>query len=332
MKKMIFVLTVLLLVAPAMAGLTISCNQKGSYGQGNAAVEISYVATADANIPRGLGLEVTVDSGVTVTGVESASADYWVYPGSIVIDTNDPPSVADYGTPIASGQGTSSVIIEMGSLHYPTGNDSPNAPDLAGTLITLNLSGTDCNVSISGNGTRGNVVDYDAAEMVVGEDIIYGGPCYIAGTCFHDDGSNAYKYWLGGSNMPAPLPAAPWERPVCWCYPRQCRGDINGQPISPGVQMWVSLADLTFFRTALNKMYNQPATWPTGGECADLDHAMIAPTVPIPVSLADLTILRLYLNKMDIPWNTVVKCCDSDTDCVADGVKYNFWTGSTTTP
>ena len=310
MKKMIFVLTALLLAAPAMAGLTISCSQKGEYGQGYAAVEISYVATADANIPRGLGLEVTVDSGVTITGVESGSEDpnYWVYPGSIIIDTNDPPSVADDGTPLAEGQGTSSVILEMGSLHWPTGSNDVNSPPLAGMLLILELSGTDCNVAITGNGTRGNVVDYAAAELEEGEDLTYTG-CYIAGTCLFDDASVEYNNWLYH------------DRPVCWCYPRQCRGDADGAKLGPPV--WVTLDDLNILRGAINQM--EPLD--PGDICADFDHVKLGP--PVWVTLNDLNILRLYINKMDMPANTVVKCCDSDEDCVADDVTYSFWTGPT---
>ena len=229
MKKMIFVLTALLLAAPAMAGLTISCSQDADVNE----VAINYVATADVNIPRGLGLEVTIDSGVTVTGVEAGTEDpnYWVYPGSIIIDTNDPPSVADDGTPLASGQGTSTVILEMGSLHWPTAANSVNAPPQSGRLLVLKLSGTDCNVSIAGNGTRGNVVDYAAAELVEGEDLTYTG-CHLTGDCFpsaHPD----YAEWVSVG------------KPSWWCYPRHCHGDADGlqETIGRG-QFWVGFNDL----------------------------------------------------------------------------------------
>ncbi|MBN1795765.1 MAG: hypothetical protein JW804_03755 [Sedimentisphaerales bacterium] len=313
MKKMTFVLTALLLSFPAMANLNISCKEY-SYGSGFHIVEIDYIVTEDSNLPRGFGLEVTVDSGATITSVDSTNPDYWVYPGSIVIDTNDPPSVADYGTPIANGLGTGNVILEMGSLHYPTGPDSPNAPNFSDMLIRLQLSGGDCNVTVSGNAERGNVVNYDAKEA----ETVYGAPCFIEqDECLVDDGGIEYDNWvfLG--------------RPDCWCYPRQCRGDADGSPIAPGLALWVKLSDLIILRGAINKFVTDP-TWPDGGECADLNHTMVAPTVPIPVSLADLNIIRMYLSKMDIPWNTVVKCCDSNEDCVPDGVIYNFWTGPTT--
>ena len=271
MKKMIFVLTALLLAAPAMAGLTISCSQDADVNE----VAINYVATADVNIPRGLGLEVTIDSGVTVTGVEAGTEDpnYWVYPGSIIIDTNDPPSVADDGTPLASGQGTSTVILEMGSLHWPTAANSVNAPPQSGRLLVLKLSGTDCNVSIAGNGTRGNVVDYAAAELVEGEDLTYTG-CHLTGDCFPSDDPH-YSDWVS------------LGKPDCWCGSgRQCHGDADGASEGKG-NYWVSLNDLAILKGAWEDNF-------TPGEpdiCADFDHATEGKG-NYRVSLNDLAILK----------------------------------------
>jgi hypothetical protein len=270
MKKMIFVLTALLLAAPVMANVTISCAQKGEACQGYAAVDISYAATEDSNLPRGFGLNVSVDSGVTVTGVEagSANADYWVYPGSIVIDTNDPAHVDDYGSPVVGSLPASSVIIEMGSLHYPTEPNGPNSPDMNGLLITLELSGTDCNVTVSGNATRGKVVNYAADEA----DTVYGSSCYIAGPpCWTGVGAE----WTAWDNV---------DRPCCWCssiQPRQCHGDADGKALGKG-NYWVSSEDLNVFVAALNKNYAQiqgqvynhsgPPPYTTDLICADYDH------------------------------------------------------------
>jgi hypothetical protein len=286
MKKMIFVLTALLLVAPAMANVTISCSQKGNAGQGYAAVDISYVATEDSNLPRGLGLGVSVDSGVTITGIESGSesSDYWVYPGSIVIDTNDPAHVDDYGSAVVGSLPASSVIIEMGSLHSPTEPNGPNSPALSGLLLTLELSGTDCNVAVSGNATRGKVVNYAADEA----DTVYNSPCYIGPPCWTGAGA-AWTEWdyVG--------------RPVCWCSsvnPRQCHGDVDNEAQGKS-NYWVSTNDLGVLKLA----WNRPNNPTVGGEpniCADFDREPQGKS-NYRVSTNDLNILKKWWNKIDEP-------------------------------
>jgi hypothetical protein len=63
-------------------------------------------------------------------------------------------------------------------------------------------------------------------------------------------------------------------RPKCWCYAKQCRGDINGTIEGP---FWVGNADKTLFMTYYN-LFPDPApdppiTLPAAGACADLNHA-----------------------------------------------------------
>jgi hypothetical protein len=298
MKKMFFVLTALLLTVPALANVTISCAQYGLYGQGKKAVVISYVATEDTNLPRGFGLNVSVSGGVTITSVAYTNPKYWVYPGSIVIDTNDPPEVVSQGTPVASGLGTSNVILEMGSLHYPTGPTGPNSPALSAVLIRLNLSGTGCTVTVSGNGTRGNVVNYAAEEAVV----VYGPPCVMADECLKNTAPE-YAVWTN----------ATYDNPVCWCFKRQCRGDGDGLAQGP---LWVSTNDLALLRLAIGK-----PVLPVGGICSDYDHAAQG---PLRVSTNDLTILRSWIGK------PVVTCCDTVVpagNCVLEPAdKWRFWT------
>ena len=289
MKKMIFVLTALLLATPAMANVTISCSQQGDPGQGYELVEISYVATEDSNLPRGFGLEVVVDSGVTITGVESSNTDYWVYPGSIVIDTNDPPEVVNEGTPIASGQGTSSAILEMGSLHSPTGPSGANSPALSGVLITLQLSGTDCNVTVSGNGTRGNVVNYAADQA----DTAYGAPCYIAPACWTGAGADWTEWDTVG-------------RPTCWCNPRQCHGDADGTK-EGRFNYWTAIEDLAVLKAAWSKSYANIAgqvwdhgTYTTPLICADFDR-LYEGRFQYRVAVEDLGILKKHWSKANLP-------------------------------
>jgi hypothetical protein len=276
MKKMIFVLTALLLAAPAMAGLTISCAQK----PGELKADLNYVATADANIPRGLGLEITVDKG-TITNVENLSSDYWVYPGSIVIDTNDPPSVAQQGTPLASGAGTDTVILEMGSLHWPTENNSVNAPDLTGTLLTIILS-SDCNLTITGNGTRGNVVDYDAAELKETEDLVYTG-CQILPPCFPAC-NPYYAEWLSVG------------APTSWCNPEQCYGDADGvlNTVKGKTPHWVGAPDLALLSLGWRKPHTDPNFSTYIAADFDRDENTVKGYPPHRCGAPDLTIMTTY--------------------------------------
>jgi parallel beta-helix repeat protein len=59
-----------------------------------------------------------------------------------------------------------------------------------------------------------------------------------------------------------------WGKPDCWCYARECRGDINGLKTGP---YWVQLLDLQLLNTAYNKTDSQLAAIP-GGICADVNH------------------------------------------------------------
>jgi len=300
MRKLCFVLTALLLTLPAFADITITCEQAGV---GDPNVEISY-STSDSNVPRAFGLDISVDSGATIDSISYTDPCFWVYPGTIDISGG---VVNDYGTPVAPNEapgaqgdlGTGAITIEMGSLYAPEDPNHTDQPAGSGVLLTIVVS-ADCNVTVSGNAARGNVVLEDTEAAVTNLptecNVVLAEP-----ECLVDDGGTEYDNWVY------------WDRPDCWCYQRQCRGDIDGLQLGP---LWVSGNDLIIFKTALNK---PELLIPAGGECADLDHLKLG---PLWVSGNDLTILKAYLNKPA----TLVPPCDSDQDGVPDGVIYNFWT------
>lgn len=160
MKKLVFVLTALLCAQTLAAGVDIWCVDEGS-----GVVAVHYQADSDANLPRGFGLNIALDNDANITAVSDfadgsndGKNQYWVYPGQIVIVDND---VCEVNTPLASAVDTNSIIVEMGSLHWPTAANSPNAPATSGVLCKFTVDG-DCTVTISGNTARGNVVLYDA--------------------------------------------------------------------------------------------------------------------------------------------------------------------------
>jgi hypothetical protein len=96
-----------------------------------------------------------------------------------------------------------------------------------------------------------------------------------------------------------------WGRPSCWCFQRQCRGDING---TKNLQ-WVNLLDLNLLKATYQKNDTQIGQI-TNGICTDLNHAKNLQRV----NLLDLNILKSYYQKND----TQVPVCPS--------TNYNFWT------
>jgi len=103
-----------------------------------------------------------------------------------------------------------------------------------------------------------------------------------------------------------------WNRPDCWCYARQCRGDADGRLQGP---FWVSLNDLILFRKAVSKLEPQLRLVPNG-ICADFDHKQLG---PFWVSLNDLIIFRQYVSKMAF----MIPLCDQPPIITGP---YNFWT------
>ncbi|MHC4332776.1 MAG: DUF7901 domain-containing protein [Planctomycetota bacterium] len=97
-----------------------------------------------------------------------------------------------------------------------------------------------------------------------------------------------------------------WGRPDCWCYPRQCRGDIDGIQTGP---FHVAIPDLGIFKQCFNQF-----VMPPGCICADLDHMQ---TGPFRVAIPDLTIFKTYFNQFFVPQ------CDQLPIYTGP---YNFWT------
>ena len=166
MRKIAFVLAVLLLSASALATVTITATQIG----GTNDVSITYAVTGEPNRVRAFALDISVDNG-TIVGISdynvgecnSVSKGYGIFPGTIDVNTGDG-SINDVGSPVApavdqgalGGLGTSGITIEMGSLF----DDDANAPADSGTLckIKLSLTNGSATVDLEENTTRGGIV------------------------------------------------------------------------------------------------------------------------------------------------------------------------------
>jgi hypothetical protein len=272
MRKTMYVFAVLLLCSWAWAtDVDIWCTDEG---QG--VVKVWYQANGDdANLPRAFGLDIKVQGGITISDVCALMPDpngYWIFPGSINVNDLNFPAGTPLGDPndhSDTQDEANGITVELGSLHFPTGPNSVNAPPMTGAILQFKVD-NNCQVTIEENTARGKVVLYDAVDA----DTNLPSGCDVVIDCFPSDHPD-YAQWVTVG------------KPSCWCYPRQCYGDADntseGKP-----NYWVSTNDLGVMRNA----WNTPM--PVGGEpniCADFDHNPEGKP-NYRVSTNDLTILR----------------------------------------
>jgi len=158
MKKIILTLVVLLVAAPAMAAVTITCAVSGAN-----TVTVSFTAPGGSlgNRVRAFSLDVNVP-GDTISNEGNFNAGWWVYPGSIAITGGN---VTNYGSPVVSKSG-GLMTVEMGSLY--ASNDPcaahQSAPTQNGTVLTFDITSQSSVVTITKNAQRGGVVMEDTAD------------------------------------------------------------------------------------------------------------------------------------------------------------------------
>lgn len=268
MKRIILVVAVLVFAAPALAAVDITCTVVGDE------ITVEYNASGEPNLVRAFALDITVDGDAVIESMSDFNPDYYIYPGSIVILDGE---VNDYGSPICDpcqyagtepGLNSNSVTIEMGSLYVGEAND----PDDSGILFKFKVD-RGCNVAITENPIRGGVVLEDGSTPGINAPGCTSIDC-MKGT--HPDHAN----WLH------------WDKPKCWCYARQCRGDANGKKQGP---FWVYTQDLLTLKGAYGKL---EAQMPAGGECADFNRSKQG---PFWVYTQDLLILKGYYGQIVVP-------------------------------
>jgi hypothetical protein len=276
MKKIILVLAVLVFAVPTLAAITVTAVpvqvQIKDYNGNNIWVDTDEVAinwVSDPNVEsraRAFALDITTSKKAGDTGADpniesvgSFNSNYYIYPGSIVInDVNG--AVTSWGTPIAAGgAGTTAMTIEMGSLYATNDIQIParrNPPPASGTLLKFKVK-DNCHVQVRPNALRGGVVRENGQP----------------GSTFVDANSNMYTR----------DDLATWRtvgRPKCWAHgivPRQCHGDADGR--SQSKSYYVYSWDTEVFRAAygLALPYAVPTIVTGGGDtvkkiCADFDH------------------------------------------------------------
>jgi hypothetical protein len=230
MKKIIVTLAVLLLTAPVMADVTITC----SAGAEPNTVVVSFSVSGEAELVRAIALDIQVnDPNVSITDVNCVSDGYYIYPGSIAIDAGG--NVTDYGT-CAGVLGSNDLTSEQGSLYV----GAPNAP-APGDLFILTLGGCtlgdgNVGVTVSENQLRGGVVMEDA-------------------------GAPSGSVILVGCDV---------EIPICAEEGCQCFGDVSGPTGVPDGSVSTSdMGALLGVLGAAGPPYNVCPV-PAGFECMDL--------------------------------------------------------------
>jgi len=277
MRKTILVLLVLMLVADAFAGLAVTCTKTGQK-----TVVVSYNgALPDPNRPRAFALEVSLGGSKTISNFTTpypptdGNNSYYIYPGTIVIDANNG-TVTSWGSPVAAGgSGSTSMIIEMGSLYATNDAKHKNAPPAAGTLFSFDVSSS-TTVTVSKNLARGGVVKENGqgdlsnpvCTCAILTDCLYVGRLFNNGLTV--DGSMVSKWnYLG--------------QPNCWCCEAQKYG--NGNYVG-GSANRVDASDLTDLKASYGKSYNVSGY----KKCLDFNLGLTTGRT----DAADLTILKTH--------------------------------------
>ncbi len=223
MKKIIVALVVLAIAAPAMA------TDVDAVQIGGSEVKITYDASGDPELVRAFGIDITLDSDANFVDTNDTSADYPIFPGSVVIDMFG--DVSNYGTPIGSvddhpdtqqGLDFNNVTIEMGSLY--AGGDP--APSDIGDLLVLEIGNVGnspvippvFNVSMANNTARGGIVLEGGG----------GGSSYTGAPLYYSTLSRSeYITWLAWGGGDPSLAPANW-RGWCWkCGDANASGDVT---------------------------------------------------------------------------------------------------------
>ena len=303
MKKILLVFVALVFASPAMATVTITLSHVDDTNE----VTIGFINDDLNNRVRAFGLNVTLDNDSNIVSVEGLpESGYWVYPGTIVIAADG--EITDYGS-IAAEYGDlpsdtlpgppdgNGVTLECASLYAPVTADD-NAPPQTGDLAKLIINGTDCQLCVTANVSRAGANGVVMEDPDLAVDVVY--------ACVDVNLPEAGQDECMKKTAPEYTVWEQWGKPKCWCYARQCRGDINGQKV--GLYR-VQSQDLAILASAFNKMDAVLATVPNG-ICADINHSKVG---LYRVQSVDLGILAQYFNKMD----TMVPECDP--------TNYNFW-------
>jgi len=261
MKKLILVLAILAVAAPAFA---LDINLIKLAGNN---VQIRYSGADPCNLPRAFALVIDVNGGKAdvngivstgsnayKTGVStSTSRGYGIYPATITI--NGAGDVNNWGSPIASAADplpagadqnlpSNKLVLEFGSLYSPV-HDGTNSPAIDGNLCVLtidwNSATGDVNINMTGENSyrvsgaaNSGIVLEDGTVLTVNKSLTY--------ACAGDPNVN-----------------------TCWDNVNKCFGQSKGDATCDGS---IGFADLVKLKQSFGKAKGQAGY----NCCADFNH------------------------------------------------------------
>lgn len=291
MKKTLVALMLVALAVPAMADVAITGVDEGSQ---NLAIYADSTA-----VMRGVALKLTITGGNLAAATDYLASDFNTFvdyafsTAGYTIGTGHPIANA-----AAAGVATFPATVASVSVGYL--DQAGAQAGLTGKKLVarLHISGiavdTSASVAIVADTLRGGAVVGDTIGAVtIVSPVAVKGP-ESPKECVKNT-APFYATWVA------------WGKPNCWCFKKQCNGDINGTSLAGKP---VTTADLNTFKLAFNVTDAVLATV-ANGICADLNHAALAGKR---VTTADLNTFKLYFNLADAS----VPVCDM--------TNYNFWT------
>jgi len=302
MRKVLPILLAIAIAAPALADVTVSVSDAGS--------ETAQIALAidGGAVVRGVALKVTITGAelaaiadvTDVMAAFNAYIDYYYsnpgFLGGLADETALPGTGAHaLADPDAAGVlatlPATTFVISLGALDNSGSQGGVAAGGVLANIKLSNFGGSTAQVCIEPDALRGGIVGDNLGT--------------VSATACADIASAPQEC----VKSTAPFYAAwvQFGKPNCWCYKKQCRGDVDG---ASQLGRPVSNNDLTKFKEAFNKTDAQLQAV-VNGICADLDHAA---QLGRRVSNNDLQTFKLYFNKADAN----VPICEMDN--------YNFWT------
>jgi hypothetical protein len=303
MRRILLIVAMLLIAAPAMAAVTVSAIDKGC-----GVIEVNYICTG-TDRARAFALDIAVDNNFTIVNIKDfnrgesnnvapGKLGYGIFPGKFRdfinpaspnwVDTNYNPVAPVNDLDANTGLGTKAVTVELGAL-YVVGKEPP----LTGTLFRLDVNENkfgiaDCNVRLTLNATRGGIVDVNGNPVATV--VLATGTGKVS---FPDCFPCWQPYKVQYNNWKSVL------KPICWCgkstakWKYQCDGDADGLQSAGPDYYRIYTGDLTI----LSKAWTKPIGHADFNACGDFDHKASASPDYFRVYTGDLTILSTNWSK-----------------------------------
>jgi len=317
-------------VAGIVAGDIISTNPvAGSYACGSAVAYVVSTGPCCVIVPNVVGqAEATATANITaaglVNGTRSTACDAGVAAGNIISTNPANPTCIAAGSSVnrvvSAGTGAPGIPASItvpanantgknaiswtagtGAASYVLESTEPSSGTAIWPQWVTCYTGTNLSYTHSvGGGTwsyrvKARNVCGDSGYRTGGNSVVDVN-CLVGGVA----GTNEKNDWRV------------WRYPACWCYKRQCRGDINGKTTSTPV----ALNDFNLFTSAYGKTDSQlVALGDPNLICADLNHKKTSTRV----ALNDFNLFTTYYGKS----NTAVPDCNLAP--IINGT-WNYWT------